>query len=352
MRTTRSLVLLTLLAVGCGSSSSPSDAAISEAGTLSEAGTFSEAGSLADVAISVNEAGGLHADVIGSVSEAGRLASEAGGSISEAGGSVSEAGGLLPDGAAMTDAGAATAYCTSKPALTNVPDLSGVWVAKLTGAQIVTSGFTSPIHNQNVYYQLLTVEQAGNSITIDGRYCDRTEVNDPNASVPVLIPDAWAHTETVVHRTGEITPSATGYSVLTLPELDEVIGANLASATDALPTAADDPRVYDEDSDGQPGITIRLGGALNNGSVYSVQSQATTVNAVAVSSSRLEGALTFTSNQTVLASNPSTIKGLYAASKTSPDFAVCASTFVMVKVAAADVPTCASLRANEAMLFK
>jgi hypothetical protein len=224
-------------------------------------------------------------------------------------------------------------------------------VAKLTGAQIVNSPLTKAMHNQNVYYQLFTIQQTGNAISMDGHYCDRTEVNDTNAFVPVAIPNAWAYTETVIHRTGEIAASAAGYSVLNLPALFEAIGANLASPSDTLPTAADDPRVYDEDGDGQPGITIRLSG-LVTGSVYSAQAQTTTVSAVAVSPTRLEGALTFVSNQNVLASDPSTIKSLYSSSTTAPDSAVCASTFVMVKISAADAPNCASVRAQETTLFK
>jgi hypothetical protein len=337
MRTTPLFIILPLLAVGCGSSSSPSDAA------LSEAGTFTEAGSLPDVAISVTEAGGLHVDIAGSVSEAGPAV--------DVGGSISEAGGSALDGGSVTGGGAATAYCTAKPALTAMPDLSGTWVAKLTGAQIVNSPLTKTMHNQNVYYQLFTIQQTGNAITMDGHYCDRTEVNDTGAFVPVAIPNAWAYTETVIHRTGEIAASAAGYSVLNLPALFEAIGAHLASPSDTLPTAADDLRVWDEDGDGQPGITIRLSG-LVTGSVYSAQSQTTTVSAVAVSPTRLEGALTFVSNQNVLASDPSTIKGLYSSSTTAPDTAVCASTFVMVKITAAAAPNCASVRAQETTLFK
>ena len=310
MRTTRSLVLLTLLAVGCGSSSSPSDAAISEAGT------FSEAGSLAD-----------------------------------AGGSTVDLGGA-------TEAGAQASYCTAKPALANVTDLTGVWVAKLTGAQIVTSALTKPIHNENVYYQLLTIQQTGTAITVDGRYCDRTEVNDPSASVPVEIPDAWAHTETPIHRTGDFTPGSGGYSVLNLPTLFEAIGARLTSA-DTLPTGTDDSRVYDEDNDGNPGITIHLSG-LVTGNVYSVQAQTTSILAIPVSANRVEGSLGFASNQTVLASSPSAIKARYESSKTAADFAVCASTFVMVKLAGlgegavdggSDM-SCTQIRADEAKLFQ
>jgi hypothetical protein len=349
MRKVQSFIVLTLIAAGCGSSSSSSDAAVSEAGAVIEAGA------LADASAAAFEAGRTSTDVAGPVSEAGSSVVDVAGPVSEAGASVvdaaatSEAGGSALDGS--TAGGVATAYCTSKLALGSMPDLSGTWVAKLTGAQIVSSPLTKAMHNQNVYYQVFTIQQTGSSITIDGHYCDRTEINDASAIVPVAIPNAWAYTETAIHRTGEIAASGAGYPILKLPALFEAIGAHLASSSDALPTDAADLRVYDQDNDGQPGITIRLSG-LVTGSVYSVQSQTTAVSAVAVSSTRLEGAMTFTSNQNVLASDPSTIKTLYSSSTTGPDSAVCASTFVMVKITAADVPNCAVVRAQELALFK
>lgn len=284
-------------------------------------------------------------------------------------GSAADIGKASDDGATSTnvdsaaiDSSLALGYCTSKPAVAGAIDLSGVWVAKLTGAQIVTSGVTKAIHNKNVYYQLLTIQQAGTTLTVDGRYCDRTEVNDPGAIVPVQIPEAWAHTETPIHRAGDFAPAGGAFPVLTLPSYFEAIGATLTS-TDALPTTASDSRVFDEDKDGNPGITIRLSG-LVNGSVYSVQTQTTSVTAVAVASNRMEGALVFASNQTVLASNPSTIATLYASSTTTSDNSACASTFVMVKLAGAaagaqdggsDVTsdvTCAWVRTNETALFQ
>lgn len=274
--------------------------------------------------------------------------------------SAREAGPGSTDGAEDqtigVDGAAASGFCTSKLPLASVTDVSGVWVAKLTGAQIVTNPLTSAIHNQNVYYQLLTIQQSGAALTIDGRYCDRTELNDPKATVPILIPDAWAHTETPIHRTGDFTPTGSGYSVLNLPTLFEAFGAELTSAADTLPTAASDARVYDQDNDSQPGITIRLAGSLVTGSVYSVQTQTTSVVAIPVAAGRIEGSLAFSSDQSVLASDPSTIQSLYGLSKTTADYAACSSSFVMVKLPSGAVdggsPTCAWVRANEATLFQ
>jgi len=250
----------------------------------------------------------------------------------------SSGGGANPDAqvveAAVSQQEAAAApspYCTAKPALASVTDLSGTWVARVVGS-LQVSALGTTLHPQNVFYILTTISQSGSSVIADGRYCDRTEIDDKGTLVPVIIPDKWAHTEKPVHRNGSYSPGNDGVPVLNFPELVEVAGAVLASpSTDPLPTDPADPRLLDEDGDGHPGITVNLSG-IAPGSLYSVQRQTTSVVAVAVAPDRLEGALTFSSSQVVVDSNPSTLKDLYAHSVSAPDLTACASTFAMVKV--------------------
>jgi len=294
----------------------------------------------------------------------------------------SSGGGSNPDApvaaseAGMQEAGLPLPYCTAKPALASVTDLSGTWVARVTGSQIVNAPIVGAIANQNVFYLLVTISQNGAAVAVNGHYCDRAQINAPGTMVPVVIPDAWAHTEKVVSRTGIFAPGADGYSILNLPSVTEIAGALLNAPTDPLPTTASDPRVIDEDNDGHPGITVRLSGQSFAGSLYSVQQQTTAIHAIAVAPDRLEGTLAFTSKQVVLASDPATIAVLYAQSTTSPDFVTCNSGVVLVKVGdatgidggvvdggaidAGDVDggagqgssvSCAWVRANETVLF-
>ena len=251
-------------------------------------------------------------------------------------------GGSNPDAQAteaaantQETAGTSSPYCTSKPALASVTDLSGTWVARLTGAQIVNAAVVGELHTESVFFVLMTISQSGTLIVADGRYCDRTENDQSKPLVPVvIIPDAWAHTEKPVHRIGTFLPGSDGYSVLRFPSAPEVAGAVLASSSDALPIAVDDLRVIDEDNDGHPGITIRLSGGSISGSLYSVQQQITSVEAIAVAPDRLMGTLSFKSTQNVLASDPPSLATLYAQPGTStiPDYVACNSSFVMVKV--------------------
>jgi hypothetical protein len=277
------------------------------------------------------------------------------------------------DAALQESGGAALPYCTDKPALASVTDLSGTWVARAVGSQIVVAPIVGALHIKSVFYVLMNIAQNGTDLVIDGHYCDRTEIDPPTSLAPVVIPDAWAHTEKVINRIGSFAPSGNGFYVLTLPLYTEVAGAALASPNDPLPTSVTDPQVIDEDNDGHPGITIRISGQSISGSIYSVQSQTTAVTGIVVAPDRIEGAMAFSSTQNVLDSDPASVAVLYRQSTTSPDPATCSSSFAMVRVSGAavsdggasdaagvdggaavdggDVPSCAWVRANETVLF-
>lgn len=283
-------------------------------------------------------------------------------------------GGSSPDAAVLDGPGQETAgppapYCTTRPPVSTVTDLTGTWVARLVGGQVVSAPTLVPFHIQSVFYLLYDVRQDGSLVSIAGRYCDRTEVDPPGAMVPVIIPAAWAHTEKPVQRSGSFAVGAGGFPVLTLLPSIEIAGAKLASPSDPLPTGPTDPRVFDEDGDGNPGITVVLNGTAFSGSVFSAQRQTTSATAIVVAADRIEGKLDFASEQKVLASVPSSIADLYKLAETTSDQIACSSTFAMVKVAeappldggsvdagAADGGqlspiTCDWVRAREAILF-
>ena len=94
------------------------------------------------------------------------------------------------------------------------------------------------IHAENVFFVLLNISQSGTELQLDGRYCDRTEINPQNALVPVIVPAAWAHTEKMVHRKGTFTAGTDGVSTLAMSEYVELAGALPGPATDPLPKNA------------------------------------------------------------------------------------------------------------------
>jgi hypothetical protein len=269
-------------------------------------------------------------------------------------------GGVSAEVAPLQEAGSApVSYCTSKPALPTVTNVSGTWVVRAHASQVVTAPILGkPIYPETLFYMLITLTQSGTDIVADGRYCDRTEIDQPGSLITVVLPDKWAHTEKLVRRPGKLVVGADGIPVLSFPTLVELAGAVADATTDQVPTSVTDPRVIDEDNDGHPGITINLTGTLT-GSLYSVQRQTTAIAAIPVASDRFEGTLDFTSEQKVLDSSPALITQLYGQAVSYPDPALCSSTFAMVKVADAttvdagsgSAVSCEWVRANEAVLF-
>lgn len=272
-------------------------------------------------------------------------------------------GGSAPDAAQPADGRASLcvnlgspALCTSQPALTPAPDLSGTWVLETIGAQTVkVPAYANPFHLKSIGVILVQVTQTGNDVALDGHYCDRIQQDDPNNPAKVIVIDAWRLTPFPVQRSGTFAPDNSGQWTLTLPTFIEVAGAALTDpACDPLPTDASDlVHLVDSDNDGFPGISVGLSGLIT-GTLRSVQRQATALHGLAVAADRIEGGMSFQSDQTIIASEPAALKNLYASSTATTDPTACSSTFVMVKVsddADAGAVDCDWVRANEATLL-
>lgn len=229
--------------------------------------------------------------------------------------------------------------CATKPSVA-VADISGTWVLRAAGAQVVNAA-GSVFHVKSVKVVLVKATQVGDAVTLDGHVCDRIQQDDPKNPAKVVIPDAWRLTEWPFKRSGTFVAG-----VLSLPSAVDVVGAHLTNpGTDPLPTEANDPRLADDDSDGKPGITINLTGSFS-GSLYSAQRDESALQGLAISAERIEGGMTYASQQSVVDSSNPQIKLLYGLSITSSDPTACSSSFVMVKVP--DVATCQWVRENEA----
>jgi len=237
------------------------------------------------------------------------------------------------DGGGGVEAAAPTTpFCTSKPADPSVTTLSGTWVARVAAAQVV-SALGAEMRNQTILDLLVDISQQGTQLVAEGRYCNREQISQ-GGLISVVLPDRWAHTETPVHRTGTFAVGTDGVPVLEWDMLSEVYGAVLVPPDNTLPTSIEDPRIVDEDGDGNPGITIAVTGIGIAGNLYVVQMLTTAIRAIPVAPDRLEGALTFTSQQNVLGTSSPSLTLLYSSSggESRADPVVCNSGFTMVRV--------------------
>jgi hypothetical protein len=258
-----------------------------------------------------------------------------------------------PSNNTCTDGGVAPSICTINPALASVTDLTGTWVLATIGAQLVNvPSFTEPLQIKSVSVMLAQVVQTGNDVTFTGQYCDRIQQDDPKNPAQVVVGESWRLTPTPFARTGTFAPDLAGVPTLVLPSFVEVFGARLTDqACEILPVDSTDPRLFDDDNDGYPGISVQLTRMIV-GSLRSVQRQSTALTGVVVAENRIEGGMAYLSDQSVVDSIPPSIKARYAGSTAFADPAACASSFVMIKVPDDAVPVdCEWVLANENALL-
>jgi hypothetical protein len=277
---------------------------------------------------------------------------DSGGSKNNGSGACSTPGTSSPTGV-CGNPGTTGPVCTTLPPASPVTDISGTWVLETIGAQVVqVPSFTQPFHLKSISTALVQVTQNGNTVAFNGQYCDRIQHDDPRNPAKVVLLNPWRFAPLPVQRTGSYAPDALGNWTLTMPAMVETFGARLADpACDTLPLDSNDPRLFDDDHDGFPGISISLTGPVT-GTMRSVQRQVTALTGYAVTPERIEGGMSYGSDQTVVASEPSNIQCLYRTSQSFADPAECSSTFVMVKVSpSAGAVDCAWVRDNETALL-
>jgi hypothetical protein len=251
---------------------------------------------------------------------------------------------------AGVDAGAVTANvgeygaCTSQAPVSPSPDLSGTWAVRTISSRFVpATGLTAEYYMRTVSVLLSNQVQTGTNLTFDLQFCNQYAEQDATAPAQLTVPESYVRALKPFERTGTYAAGDAGVNVLWLPMYPEVVGAALADpANGPLPTDPSDPAVYDQDQDGNPGITVKVSGIVS-GDLYVVQRQKDELKGIAISNDRVVGSYSFTSEQNILATNPTALK-LLATQTALTDSRECASTFVMVRLAAG--ATCADVLAT------
>lgn len=91
------------------------------------------------------------------------------------------------------------------------------------------------------------------------------------------------------------------------PSTAVAVGVHLANPdSDALPTMATDARVWDQDGDGNPGVTVMVSG-LASGKIYVVQRQRASYAGTVTGANAIAGSVTDASDQSVVGSDNPTL---------------------------------------------
>ncbi|MFC2095953.1 hypothetical protein ACFLSW_05930, partial [Candidatus Bipolaricaulota bacterium] len=186
-----------------------------------------------------------------------------------------------------------------------LPDLAGMWAMVQVYPQTAILPFAGEVARTSYVVQWVDIEQDGAALTMRDTYC-LTFVDDGTTLVTTEIPGTFMAALRPLPRTATLSEQDGAIAFAQEPYL-EVRGAVLEDAeADALPISPDDPRVFDQDGDGFPGMTVfvKILGIIE-GQTYVVQRVRYELLGRVVSQDRIEGVIMWSDEQTVLdATNP------------------------------------------------
>jgi hypothetical protein len=224
-------------------------------------------------------------------------------------------------------------------------DLSGTWAELKVLSDSATFPLVGGLGRTTTLVQRLAVVQTGAALMIQSTYCAADFDNGP--ALATTIDPAFIRSLAPVTVEASLDPTTTP-SRFAQSWSTELHGVRLDHPeTDPLPTSAGDPRVFDQDGDGKPGITVHACalGAIT-GDVYVVERLRTRLNGEVVSPDRIEGRVEGTVEQVILGATNALFLGSIVS---RPDPVSTHSFFVLQRVNPAW--TCQDIPAHRSTLF-
>lgn len=187
-------------------------------------------------------------------------------------------------------------------------DFSGTWAQLQVTSEISKIPFIGEVTGENSTLLRLIQVQDGSSLTVTAEVCS-IENNSGTPLVKIVFPEAFVESLEVAVKPSVIESSDEGYRFFQ-PRFTQLRGVRLESPeTDPLPTEASDPRVFDQDEDSKPGLTVRitLFGFIS-GEVYVIQRDRSILNGRVTSPSTIDGLIEWGVEQVVLGASSSFLK--------------------------------------------
>jgi hypothetical protein len=194
-------------------------------------------------------------------------------------------------------------------------DLSGIWAMVQITSEIARIPIVGDRTRTTTTHLRLIIEQRDDVLSVLETNCG-TNIDDGTMMVNTTIPEAFLRSLGVTERAARLElvsgmDPATGTSSLerriVFPWNTQVLGARLEDPeNEALPMDAADPRVFDQDNDGHPGMTVRVEiMGLIGGEVYVVQRNRNRLIGTVISPGFIRGPIEWETEQVILgASSP------------------------------------------------
>jgi len=211
-----------------------------------------------------------------------------------------------------------------------IPDLEGRWAL----LEVTSNYWQVPLAGERqrtgIVVGSVEIEQDGMEFVMKDLALCKMWVNAGTDLVKVEIPQSFVSSVSMSPATGRIYKEDDGYRI-DVPWFVLINGARLSDPkNDPLPTIADDPRVYDQDKDGLPGVTTRISIiGLISGEAYFVQRVRKSYRGWLESENEIHGLLSWEDEQNTLGASAS-IFGAQAQGR--PDPIVEHSRFTLVRI--------------------
>jgi len=206
-------------------------------------------------------------------------------------------------------------------------DLGGRYVLSQRTVVVAPIPILPDLSSETWSVALVDLSPSSGRLSGEGRLC-HIEMRSSSSLVRTELPPGLRRLLSDVRLDARLTPRPDGVSLSEVPRV-RVLGAKLVDpARDDLPRDVADPRIFDHDGDGHPGVTVRVRGIVN-GDVYVVQRGSAALEGES-DPFGFHGAVRFKTDDVVVGATKSV---LMRRSKTLPDRA--RSTFVLRKVDAA-----------------
>ncbi len=194
---------------------------------------------------------------------------------------------------------AATLLTTTSAQAQEAPlDMSGRWVMvqqTVTSSDIPVLGKIRATTRAVVLYDL---QQDGARVQGEGQLC-ALNIDSGTRMVDTVLPAAFRQAQPTPKLDAVLKQRGDAWR-LEQRRMWTVLGAKLKNPTrDALPLRSEDPRVWDQDKDGKPGVTVRIKGFVG-GDIYVAQRSWSDLVAIIKDNNRLRGSIRFDQEQVIL----------------------------------------------------
>lgn len=202
--------------------------------------------------------------------------------------------------------GALVASCLSLPnGASGDPGTDGTYVLWQKTVSTTKLPVVKDVTATTTAISLLQLNHKADRLSGSGTLCD-LKLESTSSVVKTTFPDAFLKVVQSVSFDAKLEERA-GRPYLVSTQKTQVLGANLkAPHLDPMPKEADDPRVYDQDGDGAPGVTVRVSGIVS-GEVHLVQRTKTRFSGAATANG-FAGGIHYELEQNVIGATSSMLK--------------------------------------------